>query len=435
MKKILFLFLIIVPNLFYTIKSKDIIGDATNGKKLFKENCTACHSIELEKTMIGPALSGITDKRDRIWLHKWIKNNKLLRNSGDKDAISIYKEYRNIEMNSFPKLSEQDIDDILFFIKNPIQIQKNINNNKNEIINENDEEKNFLIRFVIFCISISLIITTWILYRIQILIKLINKEKKTFIFSKMDFLIKILHEKFFGNKKKRWYIFSCFLGFFILFNLYELWIFMIKIDVNKGYEPEQPIYFSHKIHSGINKIDCQYCHSSAKYGKISGIPSTNVCMNCHITIDKYQGDYIEKGKNRDYYNKEIQKIYYSIGWDPENRVYSKKNYPIKWIRIHNMPDFVYFDHSQHIITGKEQIKKSKNVNIVCNACHGEVEKMDKIRMSNDFTMEWCVTCHKNTEIDKNNQYYKNYFLNFCKNKEKKTTVDMIGGKECAKCHY
>ncbi|WP_185860986.1 c-type cytochrome [Blattabacterium cuenoti] len=412
-----------------------IKGDIENGIELFKKNCTACHSIELEKKMIGPALYGVTEKRSRKWLHQWIKNNKSLRESGDKEALAIYKEYGNVEMNSFPQFSEKQIDDILFFIKNP-NLEKKKETYKNEIHeNEEEKEKNqFLIKFIVFCFGIFSLILLWILYKIQILIRLINKGKtEVSIFNKKNFIINILYKKILGKDKNKWYLFSGFIGFFLLFGIYETWNFLMKIDVNKGYKPEQPIYFSHKIHSEINKIDCQYCHSSAKYGKVSGIPSVNVCMNCHITIHEYNGDYLEKGKSRDEYNKEIQKIYHTIGWDQKTRKYSKKTHPIQWIRIHNMPDFVYFDHSQHIITGEKTIKKLKKVNLVCNACHGEVQKMDTVEMSNDFTMEWCISCHKNVEIDTNNRYYKKYFPK--KNNINKITVDMIGGTECAKCHY
>ncbi|WP_185856800.1 c-type cytochrome [Blattabacterium cuenoti] len=412
-------------------------GDVENGMELFKTNCTACHSIDLEKKMIGPALHGVTEKRNRKWLHQWIKNNKSLRENGDKEALEIYKEYGNIEMNPFPQLSEKQIDDILSFIKNPNSIKKKENHkiNHNEANENNDKEENqFLVKLIIFCFGILSLILLWILYRIQILIRLINEgETKVSTFRKQDFIINILYKKILGNNKKKWYLFSCFTGFFLLLGIYETWNFLMKIDVNKGYKPEQPIYFSHKIHSGINKIDCQYCHSSAKYGKVSGIPSVNVCMNCHISIHEYNGDYLEKGKSREEYNQEIQKIYKAIGWDPETRKYSKKIHPIQWVRIHNMPDFVYFDHSQHILTGEKSIKKLKKVNLVCNACHGEVQKMDTVEMSNDFTMEWCISCHKNVGIDKKNQYYKEYFPS--KTKNKKITVDMIGGTECAKCHY
>ncbi|WP_185856129.1 c-type cytochrome [Blattabacterium cuenoti] len=446
MRNFVFILLYFLFSIF-KIESKDIEGNAERGSELFKKNCTACHSIDLEKKMIGPALSGVTEKRSREWLHKWIVNNKLLRKSGDKEAIDLYKEYGNIEMNSFSQLSEQQIDDILYFIKNPIGdtkkkenlkiIDNGINNNENEII-----ETQFLIKIIVFGFSLLSIILLWILYRIKILTKLLNendtifkqqeKKRKNFLKISILFLSNFL-DSFFLKKKRVVYFFCCFFGFLFLLIGYEIWVFLIGIDVNKGYKPKQPIYFSHKIHSGINGIDCQYCHSTAKYSKVSGIPSVNVCMNCHITINEYKGDYIEKGKNREEYNEEIQKVYHSVGWDPEKREYSGKTRPIQWIRIHNMPDFVHFDHSQHVITGKEMIKKSKKVDLVCNACHGEVQNMDQVEMSNDFTMGWCLSCHRKTEIDTKNKYYIEHFPNV--QQEKNKTVDMIGGTECAKCHY
>ncbi|WP_185858006.1 c-type cytochrome [Blattabacterium cuenoti] len=439
MKRILIFIFSFSFFLIEKIYADNIKGDIENGIDLFKKNCTACHSMELSKKMIGPALHGVTEKRSRKWLHQWIKNNKSLRESGDKEAIAIYKEYGNIEMNSFPQLSEKQIDDILYFIQNPDLIKKKENHEINHNDDENNTEKKenkFLVKLIIFCFSILSLILIWILYRIQILIKLVNENEgkiKPSIFIKENFIINILCKKILGYDKRKWYLFSCFTGLFLLLGIYECWNVLMKIDVNKGYKPKQPIHFSHKIHSEINKIDCQYCHSSAKYGKISGIPSLNICMNCHITIHEYNGDYLEKGKNRDEYNQEIQKIYQAVGWDPETRKYSKKTHPVQWIRIHNMPDFVYFDHSQHIITGEKTIKKLKKVNLVCNACHGEIQKMDTVKMSNDFTMEWCISCHRKVEIDVQNKYYKEYFPN--KNKNNKITVDMVGGTECAKCHY
>ncbi|WP_185871697.1 c-type cytochrome [Blattabacterium cuenoti] len=444
-------FFIFIFSLFFfffkedKLKASDIIvGDIENGINLFKKNCTACHSIELKKKMIGPALYGITEKRSRKWLHQWIKDNKSLRENGDKEAIKIYKEYGNIEMNSFSQFSEKQIDDILSFIAENPDLRKKKENQNHEInktdeINENNkEEKNFLVKLIIFYFGILSIILFWILYRIQILVRLNKKnegEIKISFFTKLSLRINILYRKILENNKRKWFLCFCFTGFFLLFGIYEIWYFLMKIDVNKGYKPIQPIYFSHKIHSEINKIDCQYCHSSAKYSKISGIPSVNVCMNCHITIHEYNGDYLEKGKSRHEYNQEIQKIYQAVGWNPETRKYSRKTQPIQWVRIHNMPDFVYFDHSQHIITGEKTIKKLKKVSTVCNACHGEVQKMDTIEMSNDFTMEWCISCHKNVEIDNSNRYYKEYFPKKNTNNKNKITLDMIGGTECAKCHY
>ncbi|AWU40056.1 cytochrome C [Blattabacterium punctulatus] len=441
MKNFLFSIFFSFSTFILIIEAKNIEGDFENGKKIFKQNCTSCHSLDLEKKMIGPALYGVTEKRNREWLHKWIVDNKSLRNSGDLDAISIYKEYGNVEMNSFNQLSEKQIDDILYFIKKSKTQEENKQKkeNKQEFYNNIELEKNqFLIKIIFFGLFIFSIILLWILYKIYILTHLLSND---FLFTKKNkknfwILTYLFLYRFLGDKKKNWYFLSSFIGFFFILGIYGIWTFLMQIDINKGYKPDQPIYFSHKIHSGINGIDCQYCHNSAKYSKVSGIPSANICMNCHITINEYKGDYIEKGKSREEYNKEIQKIYHSVGWDPEVRKYSKKTHPIQWIRIHNMPDFVYFDHSQHIITGEKMIKKSKKVDLSCNACHGKVQKMDQVEMANNFTMEWCISCHKNTEIDTENQYYKEYFPDFIKQKkEKKITVDMIGGLECAKCHY
>ena len=107
---------------------------------------------------------------------------------------------------------------------------------------------------------------------------------------------------------------------------YGVWNWLMWIGVYKGYKPEQPIYFSHKIHAGEQKIDCQLCHSSAKYGKVSEIPSMNVCMNCHRTISEYNADhYMEPGKDKAFYDGEIQKIYAATGWDPAKQQYTGKH--------------------------------------------------------------------------------------------------------------
>ncbi|WP_185877412.1 c-type cytochrome [Blattabacterium cuenoti] len=434
MRKILIFILIFYS---FLLESKNIDGDFDNGKNLFKKNCTACHYMDLNKKMIGPALYGVTEKRNREWLHKWIKDNKSLRNSGDKDAIDLYKEYGNIEMNSFPQFSEKQIDDILFFIKK--SKKEKVNENKIKINEEYEnfiyerKNKSFLIKIFLLFFSIITLIILWILYRIYVLHKLMyGKPKYITRLHIKNFLIKILYKNFLVNKKKNWYLLSSFLGIIIVFNIYMIWFFLMKIDINKGYKPMQPIYFSHKIHSDINKIDCQYCHSNAKYGKVAGIPTINVCMSCHITINEYKGNYIEKGKNINDYNKEINKIYYTAGWNKEKMKYTDNVHPIKWIRIHNMPDFVYFDHSQHTKIGEKTIKKLKKVDIICSACHGNVKKMDQVKMHEDFTMEWCISCHRNVKVDMDNQYYKEYYKN---NNIKKSTLNEIGGTECAKCHY
>ncbi|AID37477.1 cytochrome c [Candidatus Walczuchella monophlebidarum] len=416
--------------MFQPIRAQNYInGNVEKGASLFKTNCTSCHSPDLTKKLIGPALYGVTNKRNSEWLHKWIKNNKDLIKRGDKDAISIYKEYGKIDMNPFPQLSDKDIDDILSFIKNtPSHHKEKLSVEKTSEI----QPRETLIRLVILGFSVLSVILLLLLLRIYTLVRIIDEESHD---RKKKIPIGILEKyRFIG------YI---LIGVFFLSSIFVIWDFLMNIDVNKGYQPNQPIYFSHKIHSNINQIDCQYCHSSAKYGKVSGIPSANICMNCHVSITEYNGDYIENGKDKIFYTKEIQKIYKAIGWDPNTRTYSNETHPIKWIRIHNMPDFVYFDHSQHVVAGEETIKKSQNVDVVCKACHGEVQDMDKVKMVNDFTMGWCINCHRTTEVNMDNKYYVEYFNKLHEKLKKqyngknpvKVTVDSVGGIECGKCHY
>ncbi|ADE35366.1 Cytochrome c [Candidatus Karelsulcia muelleri DMIN] len=398
-----------------------------NGKELFKKNCTACHSLDLKKKLVGPPLYGINEKRNNEWLHKWIKNNKKLRESGDKDAIALYNKYNKSEMTLFPKLSSKDIDDILYFIKNK--------NNEIIIQNNNKLYNNFKDPFIKICFLGFIIINILLIRLILIIIKFPflkknynSKYQIKFLFDKINNKLIIKLIKTFLKFRKIIFIKNII---FIIYIIWNFWIYMMNIDVNKGYKPNQPIFFSHKIHSGINNIHCQYCHSSSLYSKVSGIPSLNICMNCHISINEYNGNYIPFGKDKCYFDNEIRKIYKYLGWNETNRNLSDKKSNIKWIRIHNMPDFVYFDHSQHIIVAGKEIKKSKNVDLVCEACHGYVKNMDKISMFNDFTMEWCIKCHKHSNVNYNNKYYLNYYKNNLLNKR----VSYLGGIECGKCHY
>ncbi len=217
-------------------------------------------------------------------------------------------------------------------------------------------------------------------------------------------------------------IFVLLLGTYILFDS------LMDIGIDQGYQPIQPIAFSHKIHAGDNKIDCEYCHSSAKNSKTSGIPSVNVCMNCHKSISEYTGP-VTSEFSKEFYDAEIHKIYEAIGWDPEELEYIEgyEQKPIKWVRIHNLPDFVYYNHSQHVnVAG-----------IDCQKCHGPVEEMDEVYQYSSLTMGWCIDCHKETNVDlKGNDYYAKIHQELAKKfGVEKITVAQLGGKECGKCHY
>ncbi|MBU3744463.1 MAG: cytochrome C, partial [Sediminibacterium sp.] len=196
-----------------------------------------------------------------------------------------------------------------------------------------------------------------------------------------------------------------------------------------------PIYYSHKVHAGTNQINCLYCHGGAQDSKHANIPSLNVCMNCHMGINEYKGEkiYKEDGTEVDG-TAEIQKLYKYAGFDPTvSKVWDpSKAKPIEWVKIHNLPDHVYFNHSQHVKAGK----------VACQTCHGEIQKMDEVYQFSDLSMGWCVNCHRETKVQfKENGFYSIYekyhedLKNGRLDSTKGITVEKIGGTECQKCHY
>ncbi|MBB6371465.1 c-type cytochrome [Chryseobacterium shigense] len=425
-------------------------GDPKNGEKLFKANCTACHA--LDKQVIGPPLKGVVERVkteggvDKDWLHKWIKDNKALRASGDKYANEIFEKFNKTEMLQFPNLTDKDIDDILAFTTNPPAPEPAKTDDKAAAgagATSAAPANNTTTSVVIISLIAIAGLLVWILIKLRQLVKLGQSEDLAGLNETRVKSFSEIYEKYH-------YVGKGLLAVLALLATYGVWNWIMWIGVYKGYKPEQPIYFSHKIHAGEQKIDCQLCHSSAKYGKVSEIPSMNVCMNCHRTISEYNADhYMEPGKDKAFYDGEIQKIYAATGWDPAKQQYTGKTQPVEWTRIHNMPDFVYFNHSQHVVAGEQAIinsfnKKNPNnkIDVVCKACHGKIDTMNVVQMANDFTMGWCIECHRTTEVDMNNGYNKEYFKNLHDKLKKqypqdggKITVDAIGGLECGKCHY
>ncbi|MXV37556.1 c-type cytochrome [Flavobacteriaceae bacterium Ap0902] len=410
-----------------------ISGDPSNGESLFNTHCAACHA--LDKKLIGPALGGVVERLQdeqglgRDWLHSWIKDNEALRASGDEYAVQVFEDYNQTLMTAFPQLSDQDIDDVLAYTSNPPVVEEVVE----ETAVASTDESSLPVGALIIGFSVLAALLIWLLVKVNTLVKLSTAEGGELAMEDSQSFAKVFEK----NKKLAYAV----LGLLGLLVFYGLWVFMIGIGVDKGYQPEQPIYFSHKIHAGEQGIDCQYCHSSAKYGKVSGIPSPNLCMNCHYQIQEYTGDYVEEGKSKQFYTEEMQKIYQSIGFDKDNLTYTGEEEPIEWARIHNMPDFVYFNHAQHVVAGEEAIKNAKGVDQVCYACHGRVDQMDEVQMANDFTMGWCIECHRETEVDMNNEYNKEYYAQLHEKlkqqygEEATITVDAIGGLECGKCHY
>jgi len=178
---------------------------------------------------------------------------------------------------------------------------------------------------------------------------------------------------------------------------------VMAVGLKQGYQPTQPIAFSHKIHAGENQINCAYCHTSVYKGKSANIPSANICMNCHSQIKTE--------------SPEIKKIYRAI----------ERKQPIQWVRIHNLPDLAYFNHSQHTQVG----------GIQCQTCHGPIQNMEVVYQYSALTMGWCINCHRETPLNtKGNAYYDNLVkLHDKSNSAVPFTVSSNGGTECSKCHY
>ena len=227
-----------------------------------------------------------------------------------------------------------------------------------------------------------------------------------------------------------------------------LFLGLYSIGVVENYQPSQPIAYPHAIHAGTNGIDCKYCHSSVTKSKSAGIPSVNVCMNCHKQINGRTPAQQEQ----------IAKIYEAAGWNPEGAgSYTGKTKPIVWNKVHVLPDHVYFNHSQHVVVG----------GVDCKQCHGDmtkqvetqkvwpVEELNKIEgniplTKPTMTMGWCIECHDKKEIStgsidtKNNGYYNEIHKRLLNNNKKLyekylddgiVSVAELGGWECAKCHY
>ncbi|MFJ1327565.1 c-type cytochrome [Capnocytophaga canimorsus] len=394
-------------------------GDVAKGKTLFNQQCAACH--KLDKRMTGPALAGIADKRDREWLQKWIRNSAALIKSGDADAIAIFEEYNKVPMTAFPQLSDQDVDDILAYTSAPPPAPEQPKEAVQVVASDTKSDVTFQIMLAGFLVVFVVLIV--LLVSLNRTLKMIAEANGV----NLEALQKT-------NKLPIWKAFvqNQFLVissviFLLLASAYFVYGYLMQIDVNQGYEPIQPIHYSHKIHAGDNQIDCKFCHSSARVSKTAGIPSLNVCMNCHETISEYNGEEdLANGYTKEFYTGEIKKLYKAVGWDEEKREYTGKTEPVRWVRVHNLPDFAYFNHSQHVTVAGVQ----------CQECHGSVEEMEILHQHAPLTMGWCVECHRKTEVKMDNKYYEKIHEELSKKYGvEKLTIAQMGGLECGKCHY
>lgn len=222
-----------------------------------------------------------------------------------------------------------------------------------------------------------------------------------FLLSIIDLIIK----KVYVNQRINWFVLSA-TGIIIT---WILAVNAIAFGRSKGYSPDQPIKFSHAVHAGQNKTDCNYCHYTAKISKTAGIPPGSVCLNCHFLVRNGTRSGVT----------EIAKVIDAY----ENRK------AVEWVRIYRLPDFVFFSHQQHVSAGE----------IACETCHGNVKEMDRLTQIPDLSMGWCIKCHDTRKVNITNQYYKKYYSALYNSiqagKIDSVMVTGIGGRDCGKCHY
>jgi mono/diheme cytochrome c family protein len=396
----------------------DLGGDPVAGRQLFNSNCAACH--QLDRRGVGPALRGMSERYEKEWLYSWIKNSQAMVQAGDPIAVRLFNEWNQSVMQAFPHLSDTDIDNIVAYTNQPRQEPTAaIADGAVGTAASDSGISNNLVLGILVVVMLMLVIMLLLVNNVLKKIAAANnvvypeKEKSTPLwkaFIKNQFLVLVS------------------VVFLMLAGAYYAYGFFMQIGIDQGYAPIQPIHFSHKIHAGDNQIDCNYCHSSARKSKTSGIPSLNVCMSCHENIYEYTGEIdLAMGYTKEFYDAEIQKLYDAVGWDPEERTYSGEEQPVKWVRIHNLPDLAYFNHAQHVTVA----------GIDCQTCHGPVEEMEILYQYSPLTMGWCIDCHRTTTIDlKSNEYYEKIHAELSKKYGvERLTAAQMGALECGKCHY
>ncbi|MFQ5446018.1 MAG: cytochrome c3 family protein [Saprospiraceae bacterium] len=442
------------------------------GAALFKNNCGACHNRDMKSKMTGPALGGTLDR----WadypeedLFSWVRNSQAMIDAGHPRATELWNQWKPTVMNGFPNLTDEEIRNILAYV-DYVYTGAGQQGGGGEVVDECAQptavEKGGQWTYVFMFAVLALLAV--ILARIISNLNHMALVKETGEDVPRKTLVEILTSK--G-------IISFVIFAVIVFGGYITVNNAVHLGRQQGYQPEQPIKFSHITHTCTQKIDCNYCHDGARRSKQSVIPAASTCMNCHKAV--------KVGST--YGTAELTKIYASIGYNPNTgkyiedydnlsneelkRIFTKwiaDNYiadkggldnegealiesqwngivkaltnkasgdnkiqgPIEWIRIHNLPDHVYFNHSQHVTVG----------GIACQTCHGPVEQMEVMKQYAPLSMGWCVNCHRKTEVKfADNPYYDNYYELYhqeIKNKKRdKVTVDDIGGTECQKCHY
>jgi len=375
----------------------------SQGKALFETNCKSCHRVD--KKLVGPALAGVYDRVPSLdWIKAFVHNSSKVIASGDDYAVKLYNENNKTQMTAFTGLKDEEIMAVMAYVKDQTDHPPTPPNPAPTPGVQNAGQgvpSTYLNVILVGMLIILVLLLTVLGFLVSAMKRFLDtrnltEEQKELVHSPITF----------GSfLSSRGFIFAvtfvvAALGFKAVINgLYS-------IGVQQGYAPKQPIAFSHRIHAGQYEIDCKYCHTGVMKGKNANIPSPNICMNCHNQIKS--GTNTAEG--------EIGKIVAAY----------QNNKPIEWVRIHNLPDLAYFNHSQHVnVAGVE-----------CQTCHGPIQEMDVVRQHTLLTMGWCIDCHRKTDLNtKGNAYYDKLVELHNKSSNVPMKVEDNGGLECAKCHY
>ena len=375
------------------------------GGHIFNANCKACHRVQ--QKLVGPALAGVHERAPSIdWIKRFVKNSSAVIASGDAYAVALYNEYNKTQMTAFTSLKDEDIMNVLAYIKaegeKKPEEKPPVPGGDTATAGGDGVSSKYLNVLLIGMVVILILLVIILGFLVSALKRFLDAKPLT------EEEREVVHSPITISSvtRSRGFIFIAVflisaLGFKAVINgLYA-------VGVQRGYAPKQPIAFSHKIHAGQYEIDCKYCHVGVMKGKSATIPSVNICMNCHNQIKT--GTTTGDG--------EIAKIVRAFN----------ENKPIEWVRIHNLPDLAYFNHAQHVNVG----------GIECQTCHGPVEEMDVVRQHSLLTMGWCIDCHRKTDVNQQgNAYYdKLVELHKAKGNKNPMKVEDIGGLECSKCHY
>lgn len=375
----------------------------SDGESTFKGNCASCHKVN--EKLVGPALAGVYDRAPSLdWIVSFIQNSQKVIQSGDDYAVDLYEEYNNTQMTAFPTYDRAKIMNILAYIKYEAEnaAAPQVASGDGVIVDGQPAGAGAppaYLSAILIGLVVVLVLILVVLVLITTVLQKYLQQKDDLSEEDRDMVGSTFSLK--GTLTSKPVIFlATFIFAAVAFKVVINQLY--AVGVQKGYAPEQPIAFSHKLHAGQYEIDCQYCHTGVRKSKSANIPSPNICMNCHSAIKTE--------------SPEIKKIYAAVD----------NNQPIQWVRIHNLPDLAYFNHSQHVQVGE----------IECQTCHGPIEEMEVVEQYSLLTMGWCIDCHRNTEVNtKDNEYYDNLVELHGESSKEALKVEDIGGLECSKCHY